>query len=306
MKSPEIIPVEVLPHMALRWLADNYEQAQRLRIEVGERIRAVLQGRDESWGWELDKEVDADAMLKAIAAGDEIGPVPMLARSYRRYWTEERETYGDMMSAWRSHPAYEWISRVRGIGPTLGCKLLARLDPEKAPHASSFWAYCGLATVPGDRYRCSVCGLVRGFATGYKVTGKHKRNGSGGNCKGTLERTAGPEDGVRVAQPRATRGKTRSYDAYAKKVMYLVGTSFLKAGGAYEEVYRRHRARLEAERPGWADGRKHLTALRITEKLFLSHLWLVWRAALGLPTNAPYAEAELDHAGMIDPWSMVS
>ena len=33
----------------LRFLADNFEQAQRLRIAVGERIRAVLQSRDETF-----------------------------------------------------------------------------------------------------------------------------------------------------------------------------------------------------------------------------------------------------------------
>ena len=114
-----------MPHTALRWLADNYEQAQRLRIEVGERIRAVLQGRDETWTYEAEEDTDADAVLKAIAAGESVGPVPMLARSYRRYWLEERETFKDMMHALQSHPTYPWLDRVRGIGPTLACKILA-------------------------------------------------------------------------------------------------------------------------------------------------------------------------------------
>ena len=64
---------------------------------------------------------------------------------------------------------------------------------------------------------------------------------------------------------------------------------------------------LEVERPGWADGRKHLTALRAAEKLFLSHLWQVWRTALGLPVGEPYAHGELGHEiqTRIEPWSMV-
>lgn len=101
----------------LRYLADNYEQAQRLRIETGERIRAVVQGRDETfevWGqiiqpadpegepaW-MDEEGElrgGEETIRAIQAGETIGPVPMLGRSHHRYWTEERETYRDMMAA---------------------------------------------------------------------------------------------------------------------------------------------------------------------------------------------------------------
>lgn len=325
---------------ALRYLADNYEQAQRLRIEVGERIRAVLQGRDETWGSAAPVEIpdqeeravpgeqpepseragrgeqpdaeerepiDVDPILQQIRHGETLGPIPMLGRSYHRYYTEERDTYADMIAAWKGHPTFPWLDEVKGIGPTLGCKLLARLDVRKAPHASSFWSYCGLATVPGERYRCETCGLVRAWPVGFNVTGKHTKLGSSGRCKDKLVKVAGPDDGVRCAQPKPKRGEKAAYDQYAKKICYLIGTGFLKAKGAYDErIYRPHRARLEVERPGWADGRKHLTALRITEKLFLAHLWLVWRQAEGLSVSEPYAHAELGHESEpIDPWDMV-
>jgi hypothetical protein len=286
-----------------RWIADAYEQSQRVRIETGERIRAVVQGREQD---SEPLDVSADEILKQIAKGDTLGPVPILGRTYRRFWQEEQDLRKDMLTSLKEHPVYPWLSRVRGIGPTLACKLVARFDAEKADYASSFWSYAGLGTVPGERYKCEKCGLVRAWPVGTNVTGKHQSL-SKGRCTGKLEKIAGPEDGVRCAQPRATRGEKRSYDAYAKKVCYLVGTSFLKAGGPYEEHYRKHRARLEVERPGWADGRKHLTALRITEKLFLSHLWQVWREAIGLPTPDPWV---MEHGGhdastKIGPWEMV-
>ncbi len=307
----------------LRFLADNYEQAQRLRIEIGERIRAVVQGRDETFVpigevlfpveddggepvWLIGGETyTADETLALVQRGESLGPVPLLGRSYHRYWTEERETYRDMMAALKSHPAWEWLDKVRGIGPTLGCKLLARFDATRAEHASSFWAYAGLGTVPGERYRCDTCGLVRAWPVGYNVTGAHKALGTTKACQGSLERVAGPDDGVRCAQPKPGRGQKATYDQYAKKILYLVGTSFLKAGGPYEEFYRRERAKAEVERPGWADGRKHYLALRKTEKLFLSHLWQVWREALGLPTPDPWAIAHGGHDGKIEPWDMV-
>jgi len=295
-----------------------------VRIETGERIRAVIQGRDTTFVamgamnvhpiadentdcWSDDDGVvrTADETLDAIRTGETLGPVPILGRTYLRHWQEEREIFREMGKALQVHPAYPWLSQVKGIGATLACKLLARFDATQAPYASSFWAYAGLDTVPGTLYRCATCGQERSFPVTYNVTGTHQRNGGGAACDGKLEPVRGVE--CRVARPRQGSGEKAKYDAYAKKVLYLVGTSFLKTGGPYEEHYRQQRVRLETERPLWSDGRRHLTALRITEKLFLSHLWEVWRAALGLPTPRPWVETHGGHdpTGHIGPWSMV-
>lgn len=290
----------------LRWLADAYEQAQRIRIETGERIRAVLQSRDETWAVSPEPwaGLEPDDVLAQIKTGKTEGPVAILGRTFRRHWDEEREVFAEMRASLEAHPAWPWISRVRGLGPTLSCKLLARLDVTKADTASSFWRYCGLATVPGSFYRCEACGLERGFPDRYKVTGKHKRLGAGAQCKGELLRS--DREDFRVAEPRAAHGEKMVYDAYAKKVMYLVGTSFLKSGGPYEEHYRAARERLQRERLGWADGRQHLTALRITEKLFLAHLWLIWRRAVGLPIRDSYVHEHLGHTSTpIQPEDMI-
>lgn len=305
----------------LRFLADNYKQAQDLRKSTGEQIRAVVQGRDETfiplgeivvpddsdpfWLSPANETFTADELLNEIQYGSTRGPVPMLGRSHHRYWTEERETYKDMMAALDAHPAWEWLQQVRGIGATLGCKLLARFDATKAEYASSFWAYAGLATVPAERYRCPECGLTRAWPVGYNVTGDHKRIGTGKDCTSKLEKVAGPEQGVRCAQPKPKKGEKATYDQYAKKVCYLVATSFLKAGGPYEQYYREERAKAERTRPGWVKGRKHYLALRKTQKLFLSHLWQTWRRAIGLPTPDPWAVAHGGHEGKIEPEEMI-
>jgi len=305
--APEAPPQSENDRM-LRFLADGYEQAQRKRIGCGEQIRAVLQGRDETWGEGTEEIAGVEEMLGAIASGEESGPVPILGRMYHRAWSEEQELRKEMERALKEHVCWPWLSQVKGIGPTLACKLLARLDPRKATTASAFWAYAGLATVPGERYACAACGMTRDWPVGYNVTGKHQALGSTASCTGALVKVAGPEDGVRAAQPKPARGQKSTYDAYVKKQMYLVGTGFLKVPrGKYEQVYRAERAKLDRERVGWADGRKHLTALRKTEKLFLSHLWQVWREALGLPVGQPYAITVLGHseASYVGPWQMV-
>lgn len=363
------------PGRELRFLADNYEQAQRLRIEVGERIRAVVQGRDATWpgteAWveektrevmgqmlehpsvrwsdlldevrylrdelevsevqalapqkkeqdeeevdgvtgTLDVELLADqaarelgstpsrvkraaakvvsrvgeVVLLEVGRGDEPGPVPIMGRAYHRYSAEEEASLKDMGEALKRHPAFPWLKQVRGIGPSLGCKLLARLDPTEAPHASSFWAYCGLGTVEGNEYRCPECGLVKGWPVGYNVTGEHR------GCSGKLVKVRGPEDGVRVAQPRPRKGEKATYDQHMKKVVLgQVVPSFLKVGGPYERYWRREREKADRTRPGWAEGRKKALADRKTVKLFLSHLWQVWREALELPAGKPWAHA---------------
>jgi hypothetical protein len=286
---------------ALRWIADAYEQAQRVRVQTGERIRAVAQGRDETWGIEV-KITDPAGMLRQIRKGETDGPVALLGRTYRRHWEEEQEMSRSLGAALRTHPAWPWLCEVRGIGPTLAGKLVARLDVERADTPSAFWAYCGLATVPGIRYHCDICGLSRSLPEHHRISPNHPALHGRGDCSGELRRAAGPGDGVRVAQPKPRKGERIAYDATAKKICYLIGTSFIKAGGAYEQFYRHCRARLDDTRPGWVDGRKHLTALRKTEKLFLAHLWLVWRTACGLPLTAPYAEARLGHDCGLDPW----
>jgi hypothetical protein len=288
----------------LRWIADAYEQAQRVRVETGERIRAILQGRDDR-GDASDVTPNASHVLAEIRRGHTEGPVPLLGRTYRRHADEERELRRAMLTALASHPAWAWLARVKGIGATLAAKLLARLDVTKARSPSSFWSYCGLATVPGIEYRCVQCGLRASFPVRYRVKGAHTRADSKSACTGSLVPHRGPDNGIRVAQPRPASGERACYDQYAKKVCYLIGVSFLRSGSAYERYYREQRARMERERPGWTPGRIHFAALRKTEKLFLAQLWVVWREALGLPSTTPYAHAILGREDYLPPQAMV-
>ena len=338
----------------LRFLADNYEQSQRLRIQTGERIRAVIQGRDktfvpsgqvivqrgDAWAdvltgelyegatpiFKLDKEtgepdkeafwVDpegephtADETLRLMQRGVTSGPVFLLGRSHARYYTEERETYGDMKSRLLAHPAWPWLDSVIGIGETLACKLLGRFEVRLAPHDSSFWKYAGLDTVPAKLYRCAECRREEAYPETYQVTGTHKALGTQRDCKGKMEYIKGPgeDNEIRCARRRPGKGQKAEYDQYAKKVVYLAASSFLKVGdkSPYERFYRKERQKAEEERSGWSDARKHYLALRKTQKLFLSHLWEVWRLAEGMEVSGPYAMVCLGHSGKIDPWEMV-
>ncbi len=169
-------------------------------------------------------------------------------------------------------------------------------------------------TVPGQRWQCGDCGYVGIYPATYNVTGVH----AGCPHKATLT-DVHPESGIplvpseglhppemsniRAAQPKPPRGEKATYDAYAKKVMYLAATSWLKSGpkSFYQRVYRDKVAYYERERPGWSKGRRHYSALRVAEKLFLSHLYEAWSKAIGREPVECYASKHLNHDGISTP-----
>lgn len=228
----------------IRTRSDAYEEARSARIAKGEQIHARLR--------EVGRRGQEDSLLESIREGEVDGPVPALGCAYRESCAEELAAGERLRKGLESHPAWAWLAHVDGVTPTLAGRLLGKLDVTRAETPSSFWAYCGLATV------------------------------------------AGP-DGARMAQP--SRGNEET-----KRLCHQLGDSLLGANSAYARQYRLERRGLDETRPGWPAQRKHLTSLRKMEKLFLAHLWLVWREALGLPITEPH---EHDARAKTRPWDMV-
>lgn len=295
-------PAPVPENRDLRWIASAFESAQALRLRTAEQIRAVASERPERTpGGHLAS--DPEALLARIRSGGVLGPAPSLGETYRRSWNEERHLLRLLTTEVGRHPAWPWLERVRGVGPSLAARLLARLDIERAPTPSSFWSYCGLATVAAEMYRCDQCGYELSLPAGRPLRAGHRVPGTGQACSGSLARASdGPR---RVAQPRPSRGESAPYDREAKKLCYLIGISFIRQGEAYRRYYTEQRNRLDSTKPDWIPRRRHLTALRMTEKLFLAHLWLVWRESLGLPITAPYGDPSNEGGSTPRPWSMV-
>jgi len=290
-------------HHDLRWVAAAFESAQAQRLRTGEQIRVLIQTRGDVKSAGPRATGDVEAVLARIRAGAAPAALGGLGDVYRRHWNEERELLRALSERIGRHPTWPWLERVRGIGPSLAARLLARLEIERAPTPSSFWSYCGLATVVAEVYRCAECGYEVSLATGRSLRSGHRVPNSGQPCSGTLAPVGeGPR---RVAQPRPTRGESAPYDREAKKICYLIGISFVRQGDAYRRYYQDQRARLDASKSDWIARRRHLTALRMTEKLFLAHLWLVWREQLGLPITAPYADVRDDAAPAPRPWAMI-
>ncbi|HMG13396.1 MAG TPA: hypothetical protein VK571_09480, partial [Gemmatimonadaceae bacterium] len=110
----------------LRLLYQLYEEAQRSRIAHGERLRAILQGRSPS---QLVGSIeDADPIIKAIGEGQTAGAPRILERAYSRAVDDEAAAADALSETIEQHPAWPWLSSIRGIGHLLAARLLSRLD----------------------------------------------------------------------------------------------------------------------------------------------------------------------------------
>jgi hypothetical protein len=106
-------------------------------------------------------------------------------------------------------------------------------------------------------------------------------------------------DGVRE---RKEKGKKLHYNSRLKAACYLVATSFVRTPGSlYRRLYDKARDHYDKERPEWTKGHKHLASMRKMIKVFLAHLWIVWRTMEGLPTEPTYIIGRNGHSHTIDP-----
>jgi len=100
---------------------------------------------------------------------------------------------------------------------------------------------------------------------------------------------------------RPTKGEKLLYNARLKTSCYLVGSSFLKSNSPYRRVYDSAREYYAANRPDWTKGHQHNAAMRKMIKVWLSHLWEVWRKLEGLPVRDLYSQDKLGHNHYMSP-----
>jgi hypothetical protein len=290
------------PH-TLWWLARTFELAQRERIRRGERIRAILQARDLSWDATLEGG-DADELLRRIERGKALGPVPFLGVLYQSAWAEERQLSALLEETVATHAVWPWLIQIRGVGPRLAARLLSRLRIDRARSPSAFWSYCGLGTVAAAEYRCESCGTRVLIPEKYSPPARHLASDRVA-CTGRLVRRHGAGR-LRVAQSRPRRLEARRYDATAKTICFLIGTSFSRQGGPYKTYYRDAYARYRTTHPEWPAKRIVYAAMRVTVKLFLKHLWIVWRETEGMSTECIDRSIRFGGLPGPGPWEMVS
>lgn len=181
----------------------------------------------------------------------------------------------------KANPAYFWFSKIKGIGNVNIGKIIGEIDIQKASQVSKLWRFAGF----------------------------------GVNGNGTSE--------------KPIKGEKLHFNKTLKSMCWRLGKSLIRAKGKYYEFYKNEKERLlkrEKEK-----GRKivpsnklpvkkgkhietnkyiglghiDMMAMRKMIKLFLSHLWLEWRKAEGLPITNPYVQDIKGHSNLIHPEEMI-
>lgn len=214
--------------------------------------------------------------ITAIEQGrDSVDPVThdMLVRYRDRFEILEKEVDKDITEIAKSVPIIQEMTEVKGVGFILAAKLVAMIDINRCNSVSALWRFSGFGVVPF----CPKCEVYLDVQ---------------------IEKC--PECGVKVIHKaeRLHKGEKAHYNTRLKTYCWQVGTSFLKQGAPYRDVYDKAREHYD-KREDWSDLRRHRAAMRKMIKMFLQHFWLRWRTLEGLPISDPYIIGKNGHSTYI-------
>jgi hypothetical protein len=273
---------------ALRWSASAYRQTAELR----KRKLGLINSNPGSAN--VPQPTHAVACSPDVTASDLLEVHSLLE--------QERELEKVVRDVLSEHPAWPWLQHVPGLNFPATAELLAHLDIGRAGTPSSFWSYCGFATVAGVLYECGDCGAKRVVAASSRPPARHGMPQGSEVCRGRLRAIRHP---TTERLPQATgRPGEQTFNPRAKRLCYEIAGDLRQAGHNYDAYYRYLRQILAITRAEWPESRCHMNALRRMQKLFLAHLWVVWGEALRLPIPQPDNVQHAHHPWSC-PWGMI-
>ena len=211
----------------------------------------------------------------------------------------------------------DWMIKVRGVGRRMAGLFVGLIgDPGRFETVSKLWAYSGLHVVGGSAARREK-GVKANWSqelktTAWKLATSFVRAGEGPY----RDRYLAYKNRIIRRELANDNIIWKTSDSGRKEVAYLpprtefrrtVATPVQPDGAG---VARGESASIEAptppEKPEWTLGRIERMAYRYVAKLFLSHLWEVWRENEGHPVRVPYIlDGHPPHSHYSDPWSMI-
>ena len=196
---------------------------------------------------------------------------------YKEQEAQEAAHFRRLESVLEDFPIWtQYLKGIRGCGPAMAGVILSEIDIHKAQYASSLWSYAGLDVVNAlDPETLEVTGQGRSRRETHLVRRKYINR-----------------DGQEAERNSIT------FNPFLKtKLVGVLGSSFLRAGGPYADVYRNYKARLQnmEDHKGKTKQHIHNMAIRYAVKRFLADLYVAWRTLEGLPVTAEYHEGKLGH-----------
>lgn len=251
----------------LKMIIDDREQVRKLAIKVNNQMLAHDRQTDEL------SEVTQNWLVEQAAV-------------YKAALADRDKLLGAWVREHKTDPFVKAMLGVKGIGPVTIAYCLVYIDltgvfaatyvdragkekphpragQEKAPHASSLWAYVGLDKPSHSRYTKGI-------------------SGGGNKTLRTVLYT------MAEAQMKGRGAYREVYDRV--KARLSVSEKITKSKNTQGHL-------IECAWKDTKPSHRHGAALRAVMKCFLADYWFVGRELLGLPTNPLYAEAILGHDG---------
>lgn len=273
---------------------------QKLRIAIGNRVEAFNAAHGEEF-----KEVSASLETRLYALAKQM----------------EENAERDLGKAVSGLQIVKWLDNVTGIGPRLSGCLVGMLAPiERFPTISRVWSYCGLGVIEVCK-ECDTLYLKGKDARRFLERQAARRWETYTRSKvyeGLIERGADEAEMRKVYLKKAYEDSEKNlcscispdlahvaaarkhysglilpYNTFLKDAAWKVSNQFVRQGKFYRTVYEGYKESYELANPELTAGHIENRARRATVKLFLSHLWQMWRIAEGLPVGKTYLQERL-------------
>ena len=255
-------------------------EAQKLRIRHGNRVAAIEDDR-----CNYDLVVETQIMSAWGPAG-----IEALEAEFEALMVEYAREVG---------PVWDWLVSLRGVSEAspLAAKLLALIDDISTfSTVSKLWRKSGHGLY---QYWVDSTGKVMAPIQGFKVKKGERK---------PYQVIASPKPGweLKWMADRRLTGWCSPYDVKLRSTVWMLGTNFLRCGmKLYAGIAREKKIELRREHPipipipgskgaRYSVGHIHNMGMRAMRKVFLAHLWYVWRDSEGLPVSAPYIQ---EHGG---------
>lgn len=258
----------------IRLLTDSFYEIQNLRIQIGNRI-AMLK-RD----YEINEQ-NANELHDMVSA---------------RMLDTEKEIEKRVRKFVKSVPVYaEWIQpEVKGVSELLAGSLIAGIqDIGRFDTVSKLWKYCGVGINPDGDIQKRKRGERINYNPFLKTTcwkiGESFVKISDRGFYGEMLRLYKDREVSKLTKQNVTIMESGKADNLKELKLRQEGKWTFPEG--CRDIAAKKLLRTVDLGDTISQGQVHARAKRKAVKLFLSHLWTVWREIEGLPVLAPYINA---------------
>lgn len=241
----------------------------------------------------------------------------------------ESQMKDDAEDQMKLYPVSEWIVAQKGISYDMAAQLVGLIgNISKFDNISSLWSYSGMGVIKV----CDKCGKkylpvnerpAYILKTSMRLMEQYKKKivkegSTDFNKKADAMLCHCDDPQIKASAQRKIKGTLLDYNPTLKSLCWRFGKQFVMQGDYYRKLYDQFRAEYELRedlreevngkvgkvtKHGTSKGTGHIhnMAQRKTVKIFLSHLWTVWRELNSLEVTKPWVLSVGGHSDYIAP-----